>query len=74
MRKWPLSNVTKEGVNLGKFSGGQFGDRSQKLYKFNPRGKFRDLGTGLYKRLAIKALFVMLKNGTNLNIQHQGII
>lgn len=74
VEKWPLSNVSNEGVHLYHLSGGQFGDRSQKLYKFNPRREFRDVDTALHKRLAIKALSVMLKNGTNLNIHQEGIV
>lgn len=61
VEKWSFSNVTNEGVHLYNFSGGQFGNRSQKLYKFNPWGQFRDVNTDLHKRLANKALSVTVK-------------
>lgn len=58
MEKWSFSNVTNEDVHLYNFSGGQFGSRSQKLYKFIPWGQFRDVSTDL---LANKALSVTVK-------------
>lgn len=48
-------------------TGGQFGDISQRLYKFNLKGKIQKEQIYI-KRLAIKALFIRLKNGTKQEI------